>query len=146
MLVSPHITAGVALGAAIGNPVIVVPLAILSHFVLDTVPHWQETLAPYHPTKKTFIRIPIDLAIGALIIWVGLAARPEHAVGILLGALFASAADLDVIVITHPHLKKGLLHKYWEWHCAIQRETSSLWGIVPQVAVIAVGLVTICVA
>ena len=146
MLVSPHITAGVALGAAIGNPFIVVPLAIASHFVLDTVPHWQETLAPYHPTKKTFIRIPIDLAIGALIIWLALIVRPEHAAGILLGALFASAADLDVIVITHPHLKKGLLHKYWGWHCAIQRETSSLWGIVPQVAVIAAGLVTIYMA
>ena len=146
MLVSPHITAGVALGVAIGNPVIVIPVAVASHFILDTVPHWQETLAPYAPTKKTFIRIPIDFAIGGLVVWLALALQPDHAASILLGALFASGADLDVIVIAHPNLKKGLLAKYWDWHCAIQRETSSLWGIVPQVAVIGLGVMTIFVA
>jgi len=146
MLVSPHITAGVALGAAIGNPFIVIPAAIASHFILDTVPHWQETLAPYTPSKKTFIRIPIDIAIGLFVVWLALLARPEHAVGILLGAFFASGADLDVIVIAYPKLKRGLLHKYWQWHCAIQRETSSLWGIVPQIAVIGAGLLTIYIA
>lgn len=143
MLVSPHLTAGAALGAVIGHPILVIPFAIASHFILDSIPHWQETLAPYQPTKKTFIRIPIDLAIGLVIVLLAVQAQPQHAAAIWVGAIFASGADLDVLFIVYPKLKRGILHRYYVWHCAIQRETASLWGIVPQVAVIALGLVTI---
>jgi len=143
MLVSPHVTAGVALGALIGNPIIVIPVAVLSHFVLDSIPHWQETLAPYTPTWKTYARIPIDLAIAAAVLVMGLQLVPVHALGIWLGALFASGADLDVAVIAFPRLKRGIIEKYWDWHCAIQRETASLWGLAPQIAVLAVGVFTL---
>lgn len=143
MLVSPHVTAGAALGAVIGHPILVIPFAIASHFILDSVPHWQETLAPYQPTKKTFIRIPIDMAIGLAVILLAVQAQPHNALAIWVGALFASGADLDVLLVVYPKLKRGLLHRYWTWHCAIQRETSSLWGVVPQVAVMLLGLATI---
>lgn len=143
MLVSPHVTAGAALGAIIGNPLVVVPVALASHFVLDSVPHWQETLAPYTPTKKTWIRIPIDFAIALAVVVLALHMQPDRALSIWLGAIFASGADLDVLVIAFPKLKRGLLHTYWNWHCAIQRETASLWGIVPQLAVIALGVTAI---
>jgi hypothetical protein len=143
MLVSPHVTAGVALGAIIGNPLVVIPVAILSHFILDSIPHWQETLAPYTPTKKTFVRIPIDLALALAIVVLGLQLQPQHALAIWLGAIFASGADLDVILIAYPNLKRGLIEKYWDWHCAIQRETSSLWGLAPQLVVLAVGVFAI---
>lgn len=140
---SPHVTAGVALGAIIGNPLVVIPVAILSHFILDSIPHWQETLAPYTPTAKTFVRIPIDLALALGVIVLGLQLQPDHAWSIWLGAIFASGADLDVILIAYPKLKHGLIEKYWDWHCAIQRETSSLWGLAPQLAVLAVGVFAI---
>jgi hypothetical protein len=143
MLVSPHLTAGAALGAVIGHPILVIPFAIASHFILDSVPHWQETLAPYQPTRKTFIRIPIDIAIGLAVVLLAVQAQPQNAWAIWVGALFASGADFDVLFVVYPKLKRGLLKRYWDWHCAIQRETSSLWGVVPQVAVILLGLVTI---
>ncbi len=140
MLISPHVTAGVVLGTIIGNPIIVIPVAILSHFVLDSVPHWQETLAPYKPTRKTYLRIPFDLAIATAMVLLALNLQPQHALSIWLGAIFASGPDLDVIVIAFPQLKHGLIEKYWDWHCAIQRETSSLWGLAPQLAVLALGV------
>jgi len=143
MLVSPHVATGAALGALIGNPFVVIPVALASHFVLDSIPHWQETLAPYSPTRKTFIRIPIDLLVSAAVILLAMQLQPHHAWAICLGALFASGADMDVLVVLYPKLKKGVLEKYWDWHCALQRETSSLWGLVPQIAVVALGIVTI---
>ena len=143
MLVSPHVTAGVALGAMIGNPIMVIPLAIISHFVLDLIPHWQETLAPYKPTWKTYVRIPIDLAIGLVIVLLAVRLQPDQAWSIWLGAIFASGPDLDVAIVTFPKLKRGLLERYWDWHCAIQRETSSLWGVLPQLAVVGLGVLTI---
>jgi hypothetical protein len=143
MLVSPHVTTGVALGAIIGNPIVVVPVAIASHFVLDSVPHWQETLAPYTPTWKTWVRIPIDFVIAAAIMLLAIRLLPQRAPAIVLGGLFAASPDLDVLLILFPEWKKGLLQKHWDWHCAIQRETASLWGLVPQLTVIALGIFTI---
>ena len=93
MLTTPHTTAGIALGAVIGSPLAVIPAALASHFLLDTAPHWQETLAPYMP-------------------------------------------NVDTLVVLLPALKRGLIQKFWDWHCRIQRETSSLLGLLPQAAVV----------
>ncbi len=143
MLTTPHATAGIAIGVLLGNPLLVVPAAIASHFVLDMVPHWQETLAPYIPTRKTYIRVPIDicLAIGLAVLashW-----QPHYAAAIWTGAVFANVPDLDTLVVIAPKLKKGLVLKFWDWHCKIQRETASLWGIVPQLAVIIISLLIV---
>lgn len=143
MLVAPHASAGVAIGVLVANPLVAIPAAIASHFVLDTVPHWQETLAPYQPTRKTYIRIPIDIGLAIAITAIGATIQPTHTTSIVLGALFATMPDLDVILITFPELKRGLLKLYWNWHCAIQKETSSLWGIAPQIGVILISLTTI---
>lgn len=143
MLVAPHAAAGVAIGVLVANPLLVIPAAIISHFVLDTVPHWQETLAPYQPTYKTYVRIPIDIGLAVAITTFGITMQPTHATSIILGALFATTADLDVIMITFPKLKRGILKLYWDWHCAIQKETNSLWGLAPQIAVLLISLTTI---
>lgn len=145
MLTTPHTAAGVALGAAIGNPILVIPAAVVSHFLLDCVPHWQETLAPYNPTWKTYVRVPIDiaLAIGAAVF--AAHAAPQHAAAIWTGATAANVPDLDSLVVLVPNIKRGVIQKFWDWHCAIQRETSSLWGLVPQLAVVALAAVVVVI-
>jgi hypothetical protein len=49
----------------------------MSHFLLDTVPHWQETLSPYRPNLATWVRLPLDalLAVGG-VAWI-VRAPPE---------------------------------------------------------------------
>lgn len=44
MLITPHALTGAAITVLVPNPLVSVPLAIGSHFVLDMIPHWQETL------------------------------------------------------------------------------------------------------
>jgi hypothetical protein len=146
MLVAPHIATGVTLGIVIGDPILVVPIAIASHFLLDSVPHWQETMAPYDPTWKTYLRIPIDFGIGICIVALALHFQPQYSATILLGAFFASAPDLDVLVIAFPWLKKGIVEAYWNWHCKIQREITSLWGVTTQLVVLAISCITIFVS
>jgi hypothetical protein len=146
MLVAPHIATGVTLGIVLGEPLLVVPAAIASHFLLDSVPHWQETMAPYHPTWKTYLRIPLDLGLGLAIILFALKLQPDHSLSILLGAFFAATPDLDVITVVFPRLKTKIVTKYWDWHCKIQREVSTLTGVVTQLAVIAISLITITMA
>jgi hypothetical protein len=141
MLTTPHAAAGIAIGAVIANPLVVAPIAVASHFLLDSVPHWQETLAPYIPTKKTYIRVPIDIALAVGITLLAVHWQPQHAAAIWTGAIFANLPDLDSIVVLLPRLKNGIIQKYWGWHCRIQRETSSFWGLLPQALVVAASLI-----
>ena len=143
MLTTPHAAAGITLGAITGNPILAIPAALVSHYLLDMVPHWQETLAPYKPTRWTYIRIPLDivLAVG-LTTWAAYV-MPSHASAIWTGAIAANIADLDSLVVLLPSVKRGLIQKYWDWHCRIQRETSSLWGLLPQVGLIVACLVCV---
>jgi hypothetical protein len=143
MLATPHATTGAVIGALIPNPLLVVPLAIGSHFVLDSIPHWQETLAPYIPTKKTYIRLPIDIVLAATLVWLMTRWQPSSSGTIWLGATVANVPDLDSVVVLIPKLKQGLIKKYWDWHCKIQRETSSMWGVLTQFVAIAIGLVVV---
>lgn len=143
MLTTPHAAAGVALGITLGNPVLVIPAALTSHFLLDCVPHWQETLAPYEPTWKSYVRIPIDVALAiGLTIWAA-HMQPSCVPAIWAGAIAANIPDLDMVVVPLPAIKRGLMRRYWDWHCRIQRETSSLWGVAPQLAVIAAAILSV---
>jgi hypothetical protein len=143
MLTTPHAVTGATLGALLPNPILVIPLAIGSHFILDTILHWQETLTPYIPTKKTYIRMPIDILLGLALVWLMAHWQPDHVSTIWLGAVTANIPDLDSIVVLIPKLKQGLLEKFWDWHCKIQRETSSIWGVFTQLVVVLVGLLIV---
>lgn len=130
MIISPHASVGAAIGVIVPNPLLVVPLAIASHYLLDTVPHWQETLAPYEPTYKTYIRLPVDIFLAAGIIVLIIHIHPNALTSIWAGAIAANIPDLDSVLLLWPQiLKKGLIKKYWDWHCRIQNETSSWLGV-----------------
>ena len=143
MLTTPHAVTGAMIGTLLPNPILVVPVAMGSHFVLDSIPHWQETLAPYIPTKKTYIRLPIDIVLAVILVWLMAHWQPSNGGTIWLGAISANVPDFDSIVALMPKLKRGLVKKYWDWHCKIQRETSSMWGVLTQLVVIAIGLIVV---
>lgn len=143
MLITPHTAAGLAIGSVVGNPLLVVPAAIASHFVLDAIPHWQETLAPYVPTKKTYVRIAVDLTLAIGITVLASHWQPQAVTNIWLGAIFANVSDLDSIVVLVPKIKRGVITQYWDWHCKIQKETASLWGLLPQLLVLGLGLMIV---
>lgn len=141
MLSSPHAAVGATLGALIPNPWLVIPIAIASHFILDTVPHWQETLAPYTPTTKTYVRLPIDIALAVGITWLVAQWHPQSVSTVWIGAVSANIPDLDSLLVVIPHaLEHSLVKPYWDWHCRIQNETSQWLGVWIQVAVIAGAL------
>ncbi len=141
MLTTPHAVTGAALGALLVNPLLVVPAAIGSHFLLDMTPHWQETLAPYTPTWKTWTRIPFDLALAVGLVSLIVVWHPAAVGSVWLGAVCGNLPDADVALMVMPKLKRGwLTERFFDWHCKIQRETASLWGVAPQVAVIGLGL------
>ncbi len=141
MLVTPHAMVGATIGATVINPSFAIPLAITSHFVLDSIPHWQPTLYPYKPNKLTWAVLGIDLALAIYLVSYISNLHPTGAGYIWLIAVIACIPDLDSIVsIWDKPMKNKMFKFYYDWHCRIQRETSNYLGLIPQLIVILVAL------
>ncbi len=141
MLTTPHTATGIAIGVLLPNPVIALPLAFVSHFVLDQIPHWQETLYPYEPNRMTWIRVPIDLAVSVFLVTWAASLHPGLTGNIWLSAFVANLPDFDSAVsLNRDFLKEKLVKRFWDWHNSIQRETSSWVGLLPQLAVLLLSI------
>ncbi len=141
MLLTPHAMVGAAIGVRLKHPLKVIPVAILSHFLLDTIPHWQETLAPYRPGPATWIRLPLDALLALWgVAWIVRSSQRRGgkvlAASAIVGAVAGVVPDMDALACANPLLlKNGFLSRYFAWHCGIQDETPHGWGVVTQVTV-----------
>jgi len=137
MLETPHVALGVAIAVAIPNPLISIPLAFASHFVLDMTPHWNphlntETKKYGYLTNKTLLIIGLDLACAAVLtIFVS-----RGNVNILL----ASFASILPDIVEGPYFlfgwKNEVLQKWIRFQKSIQSEANLFWGLLTQVLVI----------
>jgi hypothetical protein len=93
-----HALTGAFIGLTISNPVLALPLAFLSHFVCDAIPHYD----PPAPDKSALFRSKrfvweflILGAIGCLALVVLLAwAKPHHWLQAAICAFLAASPDL----------------------------------------------------
>jgi hypothetical protein len=138
MLSAPHAITGATIGASGAPLTACVPLAVASHFLLDLVPHWQETLPPYTPHRGTWVRVPVDLVLSVILIRRIARARPKRSRLIWISACGALVPDLDTLLYAVPGLRERVpfIGPYLRWHISLQHETSSLWGLAPQIGVV----------
>jgi hypothetical protein len=142
MIFTPHAVAGAAIGILIPNPWLAVPVAIASHYALDSLLHWQETLAPYEPTRRTYARIALDIPAGIALVALFSHWNPGQALTIWLGAGAALLPDIDSFLVFWPGLRRfGPVQAHWDWHCRIQRETDKLGGLWTQAGVVALAVI-----
>lgn len=143
MLLTPHVVVGAAIGSQIRDPYITGAISFGSHFVLDKIPHWQETLYPYTPTKKTWIRIFIEVIFVLIFIYF-LAKRGLLNTNVIVGMVASILPDIDSFAIINKKLMGNKFVKaYFDWHSKIQNETSKFYGVLTQLAIIALGLIII---
>lgn len=124
MTATNHAATGAVLALAVQHPVIAFPLALISHFVLDILPHYG---VPYdkRPQHQTFGRV---FAIDAVML-------PVTAIMLLLvagaswvlvfGAMFLAISPDFVWAYRYWREKKGEVcekNRFTEWHSRIQ------WG------------------
>jgi hypothetical protein len=110
MLLTPHALVGGAIGANIESVPLVIILAILSHFILDTIPHFD--WGTYHENKdfrlglKDYLLVAGDivlLLIFTLILWHNIRNNPN----IMIGGFFAILVDLiDNVPFWKDYLRK----------------------------------------
>lgn len=64
MTATAHALIGASLAVKVVNPVLGIPLAIISHFVADLIPHWD---AGTNHKKKTKLRLATEAAFDVLL-------------------------------------------------------------------------------
>lgn len=64
MTATAHALIGASLAVNFTNPIVGIPLAIISHFLADLVPHWD---ASTNHRKKTNLRLKMEAALDVLL-------------------------------------------------------------------------------
>lgn len=140
MLETPHVALGAAIASAIPNPLLSIPLAFASHFLLDMTPHWNphlntETKKYGRLTNQTLLIIGFDLAC-ALLLALYLYKYGGSNPNILFGAFAAILPD----AVEGPYFLWGYKNKYLDiWmklQKSIQADANLFWGLLTQVVVL----------
>jgi hypothetical protein len=143
MLTTPHVLAGMALATQLPFPW-GLPLALLSHFVLDfLVPHWNPHLFTEMKREgklsaRSLRVITLDgLAAGLSVIWFSWA-NPTSP--LWLGAFLGVLPDFMEIPYYLFHIKQPLLIRFVTFEHLHQAKADPPLGIVTQLAVMAIAL------
>lgn len=107
-----HVAVGVVVGVAIKNPVAIIPIAFLSHFVLDALPHFGR-----HPKFKNWnsnflYLLAADAALCFAVYLFALYKWPNLWLSITLGAFFAALPDFMWLVYGKKDLPKNWFYKF----------------------------------
>lgn len=137
MLETPHVALGVAIAVAIPNPLISIPLAFASHFVLDMVPHWNPhintEMKKYGKlTNPTLLIITVDLVL-AVILTIFVAKSNPY---IYIASFMSILPD----IAEGPYFLFGWRNRYLDivlrFQRSIQANANIFWGLLTQVLII----------
>jgi hypothetical protein len=92
MLMTNHVLSGALIGAAVNRPSAAFSLGVVSHFVLDTVPHWGNW-----GSHRGFMRVAVPDGLTGLAAIAAFASvsPPERRLAVLAGMAGAALPDLD---------------------------------------------------
>lgn len=148
MLETPHVAVGAAIATKVANPFVSLPLAFLSHLLLEKVPHWNPHLNTEKKTfgkvtkKSTTIVIIDSLSALSLGVWIALSKSSnfEQFVIILLACLFSVLPDLVEAPYFFLNLKSNLIERWIKFQKSLQVDTSVVPGLATQILTIALSL------
>ncbi len=123
MLETPHALVGMLVVTLIPNPLVSLPLAFLSHFAVDMLPHWN-----WEPDARPLSLLGIVLDMILLqIITARVAFQSPLSLNIAAGALFAILPD----VLEAPYIFFGLENRYIKKLTVIQKNLQNNVPIAP---------------
>lgn len=94
MTATNHAVTGILVAVAIKQPALALPAAFLSHFIIDTIPHWDHKFKNHHYTQVSII---IDLALASLLTLILMITLNAPVYLILLGSFFGAVPDITWI-------------------------------------------------
>ena len=96
MTATNHALTGALIGLSIGNPLIAIPAALLSHFVLDALPHYGSPQEEPEKLKSIWFRnyLIVEAILCFGIVAVLVIVRPQYWALAAVCAFIASSPDL----------------------------------------------------
>lgn len=149
MLETPHVVVAAAIAKVIPNPLLAIPLAFGSHFILELVPHWNPHLnteirkfgkVSSNSTKIVIFDSVLSLALGFSI---ALSALPNtlHLVLILAASFFGVLPDVMEAPFYFLNIKNKFIERTWiPFQKALQNDTSPLPGLTTQILTVLITL------
>jgi glucose-6-phosphate-specific signal transduction histidine kinase len=150
MTATNHALTGAVVAMAIHQPLLAIPLACLSHFVLDAIPHFgihedDHAKRNSHWLFRTVISIDTVLAASMLVTIPLLAHGNVSWWIILLGMLAGIAPDAVWIYRFVRYMRNKIIHPYGriaQFHQNIQWSEKP-WGLVVEIVWMIVALIAI---
>lgn len=134
MLTTTHLMVGATLSTIFPNPLISFPLAFLSHFVIDLIPHWN-----WKPNTlfKQFAAI-VEGLFGLILVFI-LLKNSDQPLIVLFASLIATIPD----ALQGPYYlwgsKNVVVRKMTQFQRSHQGDLALPWGLIIQVAIV-IGL------
>lgn len=145
MILTPHFLLGAAIAANIKIPLIAFPLALLSHYLLDFIPHWDYSTYLIKSKKwqnayRDFLKIIIDFVFSMLIVIF----FSKEFITALLGGFFATLPDIvTFFYILFPSNKILILHNKFHdsfLHQTSRKKISLFWKVGSEFAITALAI------
>jgi len=93
MTATNHVLTGMVIASAIPNPAIALPAALLSHFLMDALPHYTDPDIGINSFKFKLI-LGADAYIAAMCLLLVFMLQPANMWVIIAGGILAAAPDL----------------------------------------------------
>ena len=128
MTATNHVLTGALIGAVIVTPVVALPLAFVSHFVLDALPHFTDKTLALN-SRKFMVILGLDMLLALTVLVVIMVLQPAHWRLLLACGVFASAPDLmwlPLYIRGLYSIKAHPFNRIQRFHDGIQ------WSVSPQ--------------
>ncbi len=148
VLETPHVIVASLIAVKTGNPLLAMPLALFSHFVLDEIPHWN----PHITTKEGDVKVIEPKSMKVIIIDSSLALASGLAIAlsslpdikkmfiVLACCLLAVIPDLIEAPYIFLNYKKDYLKKWLSFQKRHQFNTNVYLGSVVQILTVIASL------
>lgn len=152
MTIATHSITGAVIASSLSfNPPLALIMAFLSHFVLDSLPHWDYSLESLDKDEKGYlsfyfdvrfirdlIRMFVDFCLGFLMVYLFIFfTKPELVWLIILGAILGALPDF--LLFIYSQYKNYFLKVIIDFHKIVHTKkiiSSSILGIVSQLVLI----------
>jgi len=138
MTATSHAIVGSVIAAKIGNPALAVPIALASHLVLDSIPHW-DTATNGHGKRDTrvFINTMFDFVLGLVLSYfVLIFLFPTTSLSYAF-FIIITAQLFDWLTVPYLFFRIKFFFSYvYKFQKLFDRKLASPWGIITQIATV----------
>ncbi len=117
-----HMVFGGLVGLTFNDPVVAIPIALSSHFLMDVIPHYGNDPKTARGTRAYNLRIVLDTLACILVMTFFLSLHPPNTSLFVLCAIFAVLPDLFWPLALYVK-QKGIVWEFFKFHKRIQYES-----------------------